>query len=63
SVSWSDSDVDYLIDQVIARRAEAGDGLNFKKAFWQSIASSPALANPAKGAPKTWNACKDKWSR
>lgn len=63
SASWSDSDVNFLIDQVVSRRAEAGDGLNFKKAFWQSVASSPELANPTKGAPKTWSACKEKWSR
>lgn len=63
SASWNDDDVNFLIDQVFARRAEAGDGLNFKKAFWQSIAGSPDLSNPAKGAPKTWSACKDKWSR
>ncbi|KAF8124194.1 hypothetical protein EV363DRAFT_1403307 [Boletus edulis] len=63
SASWSDSDVECLIDQVVSRWAEGGDGMNFKAPFWKSIAESNKLANPTKGAPKTKSSCKEKWSR
>lgn len=62
SASWSDADVDFLIDQAIAHRAEGGTRLNFKKHFWQSISDFPELAKPEKGSPKTRSACKEKWS-
>ncbi|KAI5982140.1 hypothetical protein EDD15DRAFT_2378298 [Pisolithus albus] len=63
SASWTSNDIDFLIDQVIARRAEGGDGMNFKKSFWQSLAASDLLSNLEKGGPKTSSSCKEKWSR
>ncbi|KAF8432016.1 hypothetical protein L210DRAFT_820473, partial [Boletus edulis BED1] len=62
SASWTDTEVNFLIDQVISCWAEGGIGLNFKKSFWQSISESPALAKPEKGGSKTRSGCKEKWA-
>jgi len=60
-VSWSEADTDILLDLVATHRASAGDGLNFKTSFWNTVAA--ALCNPSKGAVKSSKACKDKWKR
>ncbi|KAI9455727.1 hypothetical protein HD554DRAFT_2030798, partial [Boletus coccyginus] len=60
-VSWSEANTNILIGLVATHRALAGEGLNFKASFWNTIAA--ALSNPSKGAPKTARACKDKWKR
>ncbi|KAI6026576.1 hypothetical protein PISMIDRAFT_72389, partial [Pisolithus microcarpus 441] len=62
SASWTPNDIDFLIDQVITHQAEGGDGMNFKKSFWQSLAASDLLSNLEKGGPKTSSSCKEKWS-
>ncbi|KIK16369.1 hypothetical protein PISMIDRAFT_15853 [Pisolithus microcarpus 441] len=60
-VSWSEADTITLLDLVVAHKASAGEGLNFKATFWNTAAAH--LGNPSKGAPKTAKACKDKWKR
>lgn len=60
-VSWSEADTNVLIGLVTTHKASAGEGLNFKASFWNTVAA--ALSNPSKGAPKTAKACKDKWKR
>lgn len=61
-VSWSNNNADFLIDQVTAHRAEAGNGMNFKWSFWQSVADWPKLAQLEKEDPQSRAACKEKWS-
>ena len=58
--SWSDSDIDFLVEQVITHWSEGSKGLGFKKSFWQSISESFSLAKPEKGGPKTRTGCKEK---
>jgi hypothetical protein len=58
---WSDDDVTIMVDLVIERKAEAGDGLNFKTPFWNAVAA--ALSPPLRGGVKTVKICKDKWKR
>ena len=45
-VSWSDQDIDILLDFVLKKKAKAGDGLNFSIPFWNGI--SLALPQPAR---------------
>jgi len=59
--SWSDADTNVLLDLVAAQKAKAGNGLNFKSAFWNTVAT--ALCNPSKGAVKSSKVCKEKWKR
>ncbi|KIM60180.1 hypothetical protein SCLCIDRAFT_124873, partial [Scleroderma citrinum Foug A] len=59
--SWSDADTHVLLDLVATQKAKAGDGLNFKTAFWNAVAAG--LCNPTKGVVKSSNACKEKWKR
>ncbi|KAL4064219.1 hypothetical protein V8B97DRAFT_1988291 [Scleroderma yunnanense] len=59
--SWTDGDIDTLLDLVIAHKALAGEGMNFKAIFWNTV--STTLANPTKGGPKTAKVCKEKWKR
>ncbi|KAI6031219.1 hypothetical protein BKA83DRAFT_4487937 [Pisolithus microcarpus] len=49
--SWTDADVDVLLDLAIAHKVSAGEGMNFKATFWNT--ASAALSNPARGGPKT----------
>ncbi|KIK16361.1 hypothetical protein PISMIDRAFT_71967, partial [Pisolithus microcarpus 441] len=58
---WSDTDTTTLLNLVAAHKALAGEGLNFKVVFWNTVAAH--LGNPSKGAPKTGRACKDEWKR
>ncbi|KAI6031185.1 hypothetical protein BKA83DRAFT_4004025, partial [Pisolithus microcarpus] len=59
--SWTDADVNVLLDLAIAHKASAGEGMNFKATFWNT--ASAALSNPARGGPKTARVCKEKWKR
>ncbi|KIK29931.1 hypothetical protein PISMIDRAFT_75362, partial [Pisolithus microcarpus 441] len=55
--SWTDADVDVLLDLAIAHKVSAGEGMNFKATFWNT--ASAALSNPARGGPKTARVCKE----
>ncbi|KAL4071579.1 hypothetical protein V8B97DRAFT_1961007, partial [Scleroderma yunnanense] len=59
--SWMDGDIDTLLDLASAHKALAGEGMNFKAIFWNTV--STTLANPSKGGPKTAKVCKEKWKR
>ncbi|KAL4070109.1 hypothetical protein V8B97DRAFT_1965628 [Scleroderma yunnanense] len=59
--SWMDGDTDTLLDLVITHKALAGEGMNFKAIFWNTV--SATLANPTKGGPKTAKVCMEKWKR
>ncbi|KIK80099.1 hypothetical protein PAXRUDRAFT_159570, partial [Paxillus rubicundulus Ve08.2h10] len=59
SASWSDKDVAVLVDLLLQKNAEAGEGMNYKIAFWNSV--SAALSPPERGAVKTAKGCKEKW--
>ncbi|KAL4078344.1 hypothetical protein V8B97DRAFT_1936806 [Scleroderma yunnanense] len=59
--SWTDGDIDTLLDLAIVHKASAGEGMNFKAVFWNTV--STTLANPTKGGPKTAKVCKEKWKR
>jgi len=48
-VWWSEAETYTLIDLIIANKASAGDGLNFKSSFWST--ASAAFPNSEKGAP------------
>ena len=58
---WSADDEKALVSALLERKAEAGNGANFKPAVWNAVASS--MGKPAKGAPKTADSCKSKWGR
>ncbi|KAI6095526.1 hypothetical protein F5141DRAFT_1295423 [Pisolithus sp. B1] len=60
-VSWTDAESDLLLDLITSHKASAGDGLNFKMAFWNTAAAR--LPEPTKGAPKTAKSCKERWKR
>lgn len=60
-VSWTDAESDLLLDLITSHKASAGDGLNFKMAFWNTAAAR--LPEPARGAPKTAKSCKERWQR
>ncbi|KAI6158841.1 hypothetical protein EDD17DRAFT_1763187 [Pisolithus thermaeus] len=49
--SWTDADVNILLDLAITHKASAGEGMNFKAPFWNAV--SDTLPNPSKGGPKT----------
>ncbi|KAF8067521.1 hypothetical protein FPV67DRAFT_1416453 [Lyophyllum atratum] len=59
---WTDSDEKKLIEFLLEHKAQSGDGANYKAATWN--AASQHMADPAaeRGAPKTANSCKNKWS-
>ena len=58
---WSPDDEKALVSALLERKAEAGNGANFKPAVWNAVALS--MGKPAKGAPKTADCCKSKWGR
>ena len=59
---WPASDEAALIDFLVVRKAEAGDGFNFKAVTWQAAAIH-MVAHTEKGDPKTARVCKNKWAR
>ena len=59
--SWTEEDINTLLDLVIAHHLSAGEGMNFKFPFWNFV--STALVNPIKGGPKNARVCKEKWKR
>ena len=60
-ISWTDEEATMLLNLVEEHKASAGDGLNFKNTFWNTVAAT--LPAPTKGGPKTAVSCKDKWKR
>ncbi len=58
---WLTSDEAALIDFLITRKAEVGDGFNFKGVTW-TAAAAHMVAYAKKGGPKTAGVCKNKWS-
>jgi hypothetical protein len=59
---WTTEDEMALIDFLVERRAEAGDGANFKATIWGAAAQEMAK-HMTKGGVKTPEACKTKWGR
>lgn len=59
---WTIEDETALIDFLAERKAEAGDGANFKGAVWGAAAQEMAK-HTTKGGVKTADACKTKWGR
>ena len=51
-----------FINFLIAHKAEAGDGLNFKPSVWTAAAEHMQLLT-TKGGPKHAEKCKAKWGR
>jgi hypothetical protein len=64
SARYEHEDRMYIIAQAKERKAEIGNGGNFKKPFWTSISS--ALEKRQKdqklpGGVRTWKSCSDQW--
>jgi hypothetical protein len=59
---WTSEDETALIQFLNSRRAEAGDGANFKQTVWNAAAAEMAK-HTTKGGVKTAAACKSKWTR
>jgi hypothetical protein len=62
AVHWTVEEEAILIDFLVAHKAEAGDGLNFKASFW-TTAAEHMRPHTKKGGIKTANKCKSKWTR
>ena len=60
---WTIEDESALISFLIEHKSEAGDGVDFKQPTWVSAAQELAKRVPHKGAPKTADSCKNKWSK
>jgi hypothetical protein len=60
---WTDKDVRNLLDFLMEHKAKAGDGANFTKTTWQAAAAELGKIPPEKGAPKTPDSCKSKWTK
>ena len=58
---WPTSDKAALIEFLIACKAEAGDGFNFKAVTW-TAAAVHMVTYTEKGDPKTAGVCKNKWA-
>jgi hypothetical protein len=59
---WTPEDESALINHLIDRKAEAGDGANFKGDVWNGAAKEME-GYTTKGGVKTAAACKSKWTR
>jgi hypothetical protein len=59
---WFGSDEAALIEFLVARKAEVGDGFNFKGTIW-TAAATHMVAYTEKGDTKTAIVCKNKWAR
>jgi hypothetical protein len=59
---WVSSDEAALIDFLVARKEQVGDGFNFKNVTW-TAAAAHMVAYTEKGGPKTAAVCKNKWAR
>jgi hypothetical protein len=58
---WSTEDETALIEFLIERKAEAGDGANFKQSVWNAAAEE-MVKHTTKGPPKSADSCKTKWA-
>jgi len=56
--SWTEEDINTLLDLVIAHHLSAGEGMNFKSPFWNLV--SITLTNPVKEGLKNARVCKEK---
>lgn len=53
---WTEAEEIRMIDYLVQHKAEAGDGVNFKKTVWNGVAKELA--------PRwNWEKCKSKWAR
>ncbi|CDO74272.1 hypothetical protein BN946_scf184647.g1 [Trametes cinnabarina] len=60
---WTEEEEKILIDFLATDgKAAAADGANYRKPVWEAAARKLG-ALPCKGAPKTWQVCKNKWGR
>ena len=59
---WTTEDKTHLVQFLVDRRAEAGDGANFKMTVWNA-AGEELSKHVTKGGPKTATSCKSKWDR
>ncbi|KAG1812531.1 uncharacterized protein BJ212DRAFT_1276369 [Suillus subaureus] len=61
---WTQADESALIAYITTHQAKGGNGMNFDKSFW--VATAAEMANkgtPGVGAPKSPDACHQKWGR
>ena len=59
---WTSDDEMHLIQFITTHQAKGGDGMNFNKTFWASTSTEMAK-HTTQGAPKTSEACQQKWTR
>jgi hypothetical protein len=59
---WTQEDEKELLGFLLEHKAEAGDGVNFKQTTWNAAAAALAK-RPHKGAVKSANSCKNKWTK
>jgi hypothetical protein len=59
---WPTSDEVALIEFLVARKVEVGDGFNFKGVTW-TAAAVHMVPYTKTGNPKTAGVCKNKWTR
>jgi hypothetical protein len=61
---WTQADESALITYITTHRAKGGDGMNFDKSLWVAAAAEMAdKGTPGVGAPKSPDACHQKWGR
>ncbi|OJA08052.1 hypothetical protein AZE42_10116 [Rhizopogon vesiculosus] len=60
--SWTLDNETHLIRFITTSQARGGDGMNFSKTFWTSVSTEMAK-HTTQGAPKTPEACQQKWTR
>lgn len=58
--AWTESDTKRLVSELRQRKAQSGDGGNFKKATFEEVAAILEVQRTV-GGPKTWKACSNKW--
>ena len=58
---WNEAETTALIDHLVAHKAEAGDGRNFKNATYNSVLPT-LLPLTTAGPMKTAKMCKTKWA-
>lgn len=58
---WTPQDERALVEAIHAQQPRAGDEVNFRPEEWSAIAAK--MGDPLKGARKTGESCKTKWTR
>ena len=61
--NWTEADERHLIAFLTDHKAEAGDGFSYKQSTWNAAARYMATQASQRGAAKTAESCKNKWSQ